>query len=76
MYKQSLMRHFAGTRWSRNVGEYHLPVSLVLNVATVAEPHATMEDDIYEGYMIPKGSIIVPNSWYTLNHSRLPSVYS
>ena len=26
-------------------------------------PHATTEDDVYKGYFIPKGSIVVPNVW-------------
>ncbi|KAE8385720.1 cytochrome P450 [Aspergillus alliaceus] len=26
-------------------------------------PHMTTEDDIYEGYLIPKGAIILPNVW-------------
>lgn len=27
-------------------------------------PHRLAEDDIYEGYFIPKGSIIMANVWY------------
>ncbi|KIJ67856.1 hypothetical protein HYDPIDRAFT_147886 [Hydnomerulius pinastri MD-312] len=26
-------------------------------------PHATTSDDVYEGYFIPKGAVIVPNVW-------------
>ena len=26
-------------------------------------PHKTSEDDIFEGYFIPKGSLILANSW-------------
>ncbi|KAF7294033.1 CyP450 monooxygenase [Mycena kentingensis (nom. inval.)] len=26
-------------------------------------PHGTTEDDIYDGYFIPKGAIVVPNIW-------------
>ncbi|KAH7911493.1 cytochrome P450 [Hygrophoropsis aurantiaca] len=26
-------------------------------------PHATTEDDLYNGYLIPKGSTIIPNVW-------------
>lgn len=29
----------------------------------LAIPHMSTEDDVYAGYFIPKGSIIVPNSW-------------
>ena len=28
-----------------------------------AAPHTTTEDDVYKGYFIPKGTIIIPNSW-------------
>ncbi|KIK36152.1 hypothetical protein CY34DRAFT_538031 [Suillus luteus UH-Slu-Lm8-n1] len=30
-------------------------------------PHCVSEDDIYDGYYIPKGSIIIPNIWFMLN---------
>lgn len=29
-------------------------------------PHASAEDDEYEGYFIPKGTIIMPNAWYVV----------
>ncbi|KAJ4467123.1 cytochrome P450 [Lentinula edodes] len=32
-------------------------------VTPLAVPHAAMEDDWYEGYLIPKGTIIFPNVW-------------
>jgi cytochrome P450 len=27
-------------------------------------PHAALKDDIYNGYMIPKGATVVNNVWY------------
>jgi cytochrome P450 len=27
-------------------------------------PHMTTEDDIFHGYLIPKGALILPNIWY------------
>ncbi|THU76246.1 cytochrome P450 [Dendrothele bispora CBS 962.96] len=36
-------------------------------------PHAINEDDYYNGYYIPKGSICFANSW-SINHD--PSIYS
>ncbi|KAI0052213.1 cytochrome P450 [Auriscalpium vulgare] len=35
-------------------------------------PHSTTEDDIYEGYFIPKGSIVLANLWAILHD---PSIY-
>lgn len=31
-----------------------------------AIPHATTEEDVYNGYHIPKGAIVVPNIWLVL----------
>lgn len=33
-------------------------------IAPFALPHVCTKDDICEGYLIPKGSIIVPNVWF------------
>ncbi|VDC01478.1 unnamed protein product [Peniophora sp. CBMAI 1063] len=30
-------------------------------------PHRSTEDDIYEGYFIPKGTVVIPNVW-EMNH--------
>ncbi|KAF8799104.1 cytochrome P450 [Phlegmacium glaucopus] len=36
-------------------------------------PHCTTEDDVYEGYHIPKGSIVIFNSWAMLyNEAEYP----
>jgi len=32
-------------------------------IAPMALPHRLMEDDDYKGYFIPKGTIVLPNSW-------------
>jgi cytochrome P450 len=29
-------------------------------------PHCVEQDDVHNGYFIPKGSIIMPNIWYAL----------
>ncbi|KAJ5987004.1 hypothetical protein N7451_011369 [Penicillium sp. IBT 35674x] len=41
-------------------------------VAPMGIPHMSVEDDMYEGYHIPKGSLILPNIW-ALTHD--PEVY-
>lgn len=32
-------------------------------VGPLAIPHTVIEDDVYEGYRIPKGALIIPNNW-------------
>ncbi|KAG1875755.1 CyP450 monooxygenase [Suillus subluteus] len=32
-------------------------------VAPLGLPHATSSDDVFEGYFIPKGSLVMPNIW-------------
>lgn len=39
-------------------------------VAPLALSHATVQDDIYEGYWIPKGTTIQPNVWGMLHDER------
>jgi len=36
-------------------------------------PHKTIEDDVYRGYFIPKGSLVISNT-YAMNHDE--SIYS
>ncbi|KIJ51006.1 hypothetical protein M422DRAFT_27100 [Sphaerobolus stellatus SS14] len=36
-------------------------------VVPTALPHATTADDVYEGYRIPSGSVVIPNSWKILH---------
>jgi cytochrome P450 len=33
-------------------------------VAPLGLPHKTDEDDVINGYLIPKGALILPNIWY------------
>ncbi|KAG2159163.1 cytochrome P450 [Suillus bovinus] len=33
-------------------------------------PHCVAEDDIHDGYYIPKGSLVMPNLWFMLNDPR------
>ncbi|KAF9782612.1 cytochrome P450 [Thelephora terrestris] len=36
-------------------------------VAPLGIPHVTMEDDVYEGYFIPKGAQIIANLWQIMH---------
>ncbi|KAI0264227.1 cytochrome P450 [Gloeopeniophorella convolvens] len=36
-------------------------------VGPLSVPHATTQDDVYEGYFIPKGAIVIGNSWAILH---------
>ena len=33
-------------------------------------PHRLMEDDVYNGYLLPKGSWVVGNIWLVLNSTH------
>ncbi|KAG2138828.1 cytochrome P450 [Suillus cothurnatus] len=39
-------------------------------VAPTGVVHCVSEDDIHDGYYIPKGSLIIPNIWFMLNDPR------
>jgi len=40
-------------------------------VAPVAVPHRLVMDDIYEGYFLPAGSIVIGNTWAVLHDERV-----
>ncbi|KAF9534995.1 cytochrome P450 [Crepidotus variabilis] len=42
-------------------------------VVPLAAPHRLMQDDVHEGYFIPKGTLIIPNVWKC---SHDPRVYN
>ena len=33
-------------------------------IAPIGVAHATVQDDVYEGYWIPKGTSLIPNIWF------------
>ncbi|KAG1894332.1 cytochrome P450 [Suillus fuscotomentosus] len=39
-------------------------------VSPTGLPHCVTEDDIHDGYYIPKGSLVIPNIWFMLNDPR------
>jgi len=39
-------------------------------VVPTAVPNRVTEDDIHDGYYIPKGSLIIPNTWFMLRDPR------
>ncbi|KAI9454988.1 cytochrome P450 [Lactarius psammicola] len=41
-------------------------------VAPLALPHAATEDNVYEGFFIPKGALVIGNTWAIL---RDPAIY-
>ncbi|KAF8184106.1 cytochrome P450 [Mycena galopus ATCC 62051] len=45
----------------------------------LAFPHVTDEDDVHDGYFIPKGSILIPNTWAYFNDPNIypdPEIFS
>jgi len=36
---------------------------LALRSGTSAVPHRLIEDDVYKGYFLPAGSIVIGNAW-------------
>ncbi|KAK0475230.1 cytochrome P450 [Armillaria novae-zelandiae] len=41
------------------------------NVTPIAIPHLLDVDDVYRGYLLPAGSVVVPNTWYFVNHLQV-----
>jgi cytochrome P450 len=46
-----------------NLLGYVFDGSLIASSLTLAIAHRVMEDNIYDGYLIPKGSLVIPNVW-------------
>ena len=44
------------------------------NVAPFSIPHYTSEDLEYRGWFIPKGTVLVPNTWYENSRRRFKSM--
>ena len=42
-------------------------------VAPLGLPHVTTSDDTFEGYYIPKGSMLIANIWYALSLHKFAS---
>ncbi|KAI0670927.1 cytochrome P450 [Trametes maxima] len=40
-------------------------------ILPLALPHRTIEDDVYNGYFIPAGTMLIPNSWAMLHDPRV-----
>jgi len=39
-------------------------------VTPIAVPHSSTEEDVYKGYRIPAGSVVVPNVWSILHNEK------
>ncbi|EKM56476.1 uncharacterized protein PHACADRAFT_141167 [Phanerochaete carnosa HHB-10118-sp] len=45
-------------------------------VAPLGVPHRLLEDDMYDGYLIPKGSIVIANIWFVPKILHDPKLYA
>lgn len=68
------MRHFAGVRLCQPVSgsKFAHACHLANSFLIAGIPHASVKDDIYEGYHIPAGSVMHPLEW---SISRDPEVF-
>ncbi|KAI9459771.1 cytochrome P450 [Boletus coccyginus] len=56
-----------------------VPLSLVAKIPLThaAVPHAAVDDDVYEGFHVPKGAILLANLWsMTHDESRFPNPHA
>ena len=44
------------------------------NVVPLNVPHVTTEDDVYKGYHIPKGAMVITNLVYVRCHPLKPAI--
>jgi hypothetical protein len=50
------------------LNELLLKFALMINLSVnLGVPHALSQDDVYEGYFIPKGTWIMPNMWWGIS---------
>lgn len=42
---------------------YFVYIVFGLTVDLIGIPHMSTEEDVYEGYQIPKGAVVIPNAW-------------
>jgi cytochrome P450 len=40
-------------------------------IAPMGLPHLVTEDDVYEGHLIPKGAMLIPNIWFVCPRQSL-----
>ncbi|KAF8638111.1 hypothetical protein AX16_010572 [Volvariella volvacea WC 439] len=40
------------------------------DVVPIAVPHVSTVDDVYKGYRLPAGTVVIPNSWAMLHDER------
>lgn len=62
-YTQAIVKEVL--RWRYDTYFFLLRSHLIFQspAAPISVPHALIEDDWYEGYFLPKGSMVIPNVW-------------
>ncbi len=63
MSQQSLKKCYDGEMSLPSVRSLGMPICVTHRCLT-AIPHLLEVDDVYRGYRLPAGSVVVPNTWY------------
>lgn len=46
-------------------------VTALLLIGRAAIPHRLIEDDVYEGYYMPKGALVFANTWSIMHDEKM-----
>lgn len=65
VYVNALLKEVSRMYQVAPLGEYKLPCTpfAYSSPDPSALPHKSLEDDVYDGYFIPKGTLVIGNAW-------------
>ena len=63
-YVSAVFKEIVRWRPPTPLGSSHLlPAQIEISLFHVGVPHRSMQDDVYEGYLIPAGTTVIENVW-------------